>query len=90
MIIDRNNEHLNQPKKFGKCEVVEKFIYLGSTLHNTGNCEPEIRKRIEIARSVMIQLARLWKDGNISKATKTALVNLGFSDLFICLRNMGH
>lgn len=53
MIVDRDNENQLQSGKIGNFEVVEKFIYLGSIIHNSGSCEFEIRRRIEIARSAM-------------------------------------
>ena len=76
MIVDRENEgRNNQPDRVGRFEVVDKFIYLGSMLQNSGSSELEIRRRIEIARSAMTQLFKVWKNRNITKATKIKLVN---------------
>jgi hypothetical protein len=75
MIIDRRNERRPQPAKIGKFDVVDKFVYLGSLLHKSGSCEHEIRRRIEIARTAMIDLTKIWKNKNITKKTKIALVN---------------
>lgn len=75
MIVDRLNENQRQPAKIDNFEVVEKFVYLGSMLHRTGSCEFEIRRRIEIARSAMIKLVKIWKDRNITRNTKKSLVN---------------
>lgn len=75
MIIDRYNEHGRPPPKIGPFEVDEKFIYLGSMLHFSGSCEYEIRRRIEIARSAMIQLTKVCKDRSITRNTKIKLVN---------------
>lgn len=75
MIVDRNNENQRQPRKTGNFDVVDKFVYLGSMLHSSGSCEFEIRRRIEIARSAMIKLAKIWKDRNITRNTKISLVN---------------
>ena len=75
MIIDRDNENRRQPAKIGAFDVVDKFVYLGSMLHRTGYCEFEIRRRIEIARSAMIQLTNIWRNRNITRATKVSLVN---------------
>lgn len=74
MIVDRENEGRRQPDKVGSCEVVKQFTYLGSTLNNSGSCEPEIRRRIQLARTAMTQLQTLWKDRNLTKATKIQLV----------------
>ena len=75
MIIDRDNENRRQPAKIGAFDVVDKFVYLGSMLHRTGSCEFEIRRRIEIARSAMVQLTKIWKNRNITRNTKISLVN---------------
>lgn len=75
MIIDRDNENQRQPEKIGDFEVVDKFVYLGSMLHKSGSCEFEVRRRIEIARTAMIQLTKIWKNRNITRNTKINLVN---------------
>ena len=54
-------------------DVVDSFVYLGSLTHNTGSSEPEIRRRIEIARSKMSELNRnIWRS-SISLRTKLRL-----------------
>jgi len=54
-------------------EVVDSFVYLGSMVHNTGSSEPEIRRRIEIARSKMTELDRnIWRS-TITLRTKLRL-----------------
>ena len=75
MIVDRNTENQRRPRKIGNFEVVDNFIYLGSVLHNSGSCEFEIKRRIEIARSAMIKMTKIWKDRNITKKTNIHLVN---------------
>lgn len=75
MIIDRDNENQRQPEKIGDFEVVDKFVYLGSMLHKSGSCEFEVRRRIEIARTAMMQLTKIWKNRNITRNTKINLVN---------------
>ena len=43
-------------------EIVESFVYLGSQVHNTGSSESEVRRRIEIARTRMLELDRnIWR-----------------------------
>ena len=54
-------------------EVVEAFTYLGSTIHSTGSSEPEIRRRIGIAREYMKSLDRsIWRS-QITLETKLRL-----------------
>ncbi|XP_012544182.2 transposon TX1 uncharacterized 149 kDa protein [Bombyx mori] len=68
MVIDRMNklEHTGSLH----LETTERFIYLGSMIANTGSCEPEIRRRIGIAKTAMSQLDSIWSDRNISIKTK--------------------
>lgn len=89
MIVDRDNEHQNQPDRMGRFVVVDEFIYLGSLLHNSGSCEREIRRRIQIARSAMTELSKVWKDRNITRATKIKLVNALVFSIFFTLRKHG-
>ena len=51
-------------------ETVENFCYLGSSVHSSGYCSPDIFKRIGVAGSVMNRLARVWKQRRISLTTK--------------------
>ena len=32
-------------------DVVESFVYIGAEIHNTGSSEPEVRRRIGLAKS---------------------------------------
>ena len=54
-------------------ELVESFTYLGSTIHSSGSSEPEIRRRISIARECMKSLDRnIWRS-HIALDTKLRL-----------------
>lgn len=74
MIIDRANNNRPDVQMVYNCDVVDKYIYLGSLINNNGNCEPEIRRRIEIARGTVVKLVKIWKDRDITKATKLRLL----------------
>lgn len=72
MVIDR-------PKKLQftgalNLDIVDDFVYLGANISNTGSCEKEIRRRIGMAKNAMAQLAKIWRDRNISRNTKKKLV----------------
>lgn len=75
MIIDRENEIQPKPPVIANCEVVHGFVYLESLLQNTGGCDMEIRRRIQLGRTAMSQLTKLWKDRKISLETKISLVS---------------
>ena len=51
-------------------QAVESFIYLGSTIHSSGYCEPEMRRRIGMAGSTLNQLDRVWRQRRLRLATK--------------------
>lgn len=54
MVVDRSDSlKLTGALNF---ETEEDIIYLGANINNTGSCLKEIRRRIEMGRSVMAQL----------------------------------
>lgn len=57
-IIDGINEGSNTPRRIENCDIVELFSYLDSILHNSGSCEPWIRKRIQLVKVAMVQLTK--------------------------------
>lgn len=63
MIIDRGNSITNKPS-VASYEVVQSFVYLGALIHESGSIELEIRHRIQLSRTTMIQLNRIWQDRN--------------------------
>ncbi|VEN44000.1 unnamed protein product, partial [Callosobruchus maculatus] len=74
MIVEREHDSHPEIKSIGHCEVVQSFVYLGSLIDNSGSCENEIRRRIQQARVAMTKLIKIWRDHNITKATKMSLV----------------
>ena len=56
-------------------EVVDSFIFLGSTIHKEGGCDLEIRRRLSLGRAAMNKLSVLMKSHDISRNTKIMLVN---------------
>lgn len=81
MVIDRTNTlkltgALNLQK-------VDYFVYLGSTITNNGSCEPDVRRRIGMAKSAMSQLHKTWRDRNISLKTKIKLVHTLVFPIFL-------
>ncbi|MFR6994919.1 RNA-directed DNA polymerase, partial [Streptococcus pneumoniae] len=85
MIIDRENKNNNHPRllNIGKCQVVSQFVYLGALIDNTGNCENEIRRRIQLGRVAMVQLTKIWRDSNITRQTKISLVHSLVYSIFL-------
>jgi len=51
-------------------ESVENFIYLGSLQSSNGRCSQDLKRRIELASSVMASLHRVWKDRRLTFTTK--------------------
>lgn len=59
MIIDRELSNRPEIRNISGCQVIDHYIYLGADINNIGNCEHEIQRRIQLARSAMSQLERL-------------------------------
>ncbi|VEN53860.1 unnamed protein product, partial [Callosobruchus maculatus] len=70
MIVDREHYNNREIKSVCRCEVVQSFVYLGSLIDNSGSCVSEIRWLIQQARVAMTKLTKIWRDHNITKATK--------------------
>ncbi|VEN40622.1 unnamed protein product, partial [Callosobruchus maculatus] len=83
MIVDREHDNHRAIKSLGRCEVVQSFVYLGSLIENSGSCENEIRRRIQQARVAMTKLTKIWRDHNITKATKMSLVQSLVFSIFL-------
>lgn len=71
-----NPAKLNHPDitVIGNCEVVQSYVYVGSTVTNTVGCEDEIRKRCAITRFAIDRLKKIWCNCKINKATKVRLI----------------
>jgi len=54
-------------------EAVESFVYLGSEIHSTGSLEPEVRRRIALAKSCFNLLNRGIGHSSISFSTEVKL-----------------
>ncbi|VEN45210.1 unnamed protein product [Callosobruchus maculatus] len=83
MIVDRKHDNHREIKSIGRCEVVQSFVYLRSWIDNSGSCENEIRRRIQQARVAMTKLTKIWRDHNITKATKMSLVQSLVFSIFL-------
>ncbi|KAL0878559.1 hypothetical protein ABMA27_003646 [Loxostege sticticalis] len=82
MIVDRFNV-AQRTDLLQEFETVERFQYLGSVITNRGSCEPEIRRRIGMAKTAMTQLGKIWKDRNVTNRTKTHLVRTLVFSIFL-------
>ncbi|VEN42890.1 unnamed protein product, partial [Callosobruchus maculatus] len=38
IIVDREHDNHREIKSIGRCEVVQRFVYLGSLIDNSGSC----------------------------------------------------
>ena len=56
-------------------EPVQDFLCLGSKIYRSGELELEIKRRIALDRSAMQGMAKIWKNKDISTATKIRIVN---------------
>ncbi|VEN49774.1 unnamed protein product, partial [Callosobruchus maculatus] len=83
IVVDREHENHREIKSIGRCEVVQSFVYLGSWIDNSGSCENDIRRRIQQARVAMTKLTKIWRDHNVTKATKMSLVQSLVLSIFL-------
>jgi len=67
--IDKKLEILNQ-----EVENVEEFVYLGSLITWDNDCSKDIRTRIAKGKGMLENLKTIWKDRNISYATKLSIL----------------
>ena len=69
-------DSVEEPLIIGVNEVesVSKFNFLGSLSTKEGGCSQEIRHLLEMARSVMTNLSKIWADRGITRTTKVRLV----------------
>ena len=56
-------------------EVVDDFIYLGSRISNSCSSEPEILRRIGLARRTFGRLSRVWRSNKVRPFTKVRILN---------------
>ncbi|VEN63222.1 unnamed protein product, partial [Callosobruchus maculatus] len=83
MIVDREHDNHRQIKSIGCCEVVQSFVYLDSLINSSGSCESEIRRRIQQVSVAITKLPKIWRDHNITKATKMSLVQFLVFQIFL-------
>jgi hypothetical protein len=68
--VDRAGVHPENPTYIKDIQMKSEVIYLGARISNKGDCMGEIKRRISIAKAVMMKLTKFWRDRNISKVSK--------------------
>ncbi|CAG9109366.1 unnamed protein product [Plutella xylostella] len=82
LTVDRE-QVLTNCSRLNTLDRVSDFNYLGSLITNDGNCDSEIKRRIQIAKSAMTKLEKIWKNTNITKRTKVRLVHALVFPIFL-------
>ena len=76
MVITRSKEgpiiHLNVEGK--PVSQVDKFVYFGHQVGESGRCDGEIWKRIEIARSVLIKMRDILTSRKVKLGTRKRIL----------------
>ena len=57
-------------------EVVKSFVLLGSTIEAEGDCRVELRRRMALGKAAMGALDKIWRDRDITVATKIKLADV--------------
>ncbi|KAJ0176148.1 hypothetical protein K1T71_008322 [Dendrolimus kikuchii] len=83
MIVDRLKNNSPEVTKIANCDVIQSYIYLGALISNNGGCTEEIKRRMAITRSAMDRLGKIWRNRNITKATKMRLVRALVFPIFL-------
>ncbi|KAI8441389.1 hypothetical protein MSG28_015004 [Choristoneura fumiferana] len=83
MIVDRAEQIRTNVQSIANCEVVQSYIYLGSTISSTGGCSDEIRRRCAITRSAVERLRKIWRDRRVTKKTKVRLMKCLVFPIFL-------
>ena len=64
-------------------ENVKDFIFLGAKISQNGDCGPDIRRRLSLARVAMTNISPMWKSKDISLSKKYRLVNAIIFPMFM-------
>lgn len=83
MIVDRANNNSPEVTKIANCEVVHSYVYLGTLISNNGGCIDEVKRRMAITRTSMDKMRKIWRNRNITKATKIRLVRTLIFPIFL-------
>lgn len=82
MLVDRTSQ-LSRTCELSDLEFVSEFVYLGSLPTNEGGSEREIRRRTQIAKTIMKKLTCILQNRKISKVTKIRLVRILIFSIFL-------
>jgi hypothetical protein len=73
--VDRAGVYPENPMYITDIQMKSEVIYSGTRISNKCDSMGEIKRRISIAKAVMMKLTKFWKDRNISKVTKIRLIH---------------
>jgi hypothetical protein len=73
--VDRAVVYPEKPMYITDIQMKSEVIYLGARISKKGDSMGEIKRRISIAKAVMMKLTKFWKDRNISEVTKIRLIH---------------
>ena len=74
MIIDRARNNRPETLCIAGYYVVDHFTYLGSTESNKGGCDDEVTRPIQMGRSAMAKLKKIWQVNSLTFNTNKLIV----------------
>ncbi|PZC84789.1 hypothetical protein B5X24_HaOG203779 [Helicoverpa armigera] len=83
MIVDRMNDNSPEVTRIANCDVVQTYIYLGALISNNGGCIDEVKRRMALTRNAAEKLKKVWRNRNITKATKIRLMRTLVFPIFL-------
>ncbi|XP_063627503.1 uncharacterized protein LOC134799007 [Cydia splendana] len=61
MVVDRAKKLPRINNIIPGVDIVDHYVYLGALIYDDGDCVPEIKRRIGIAKDAMTRLNVIWK-----------------------------
>ncbi|XP_063537549.1 uncharacterized protein LOC134746908 [Cydia strobilella] len=83
MVVDRAKKLPRIVNIVPGVDIVDHYVYLGALIYDDGDCVPEIKRRIGLAKEAMTRLNVIWKKRGITSATKTRLVRALVFPIFL-------
>jgi hypothetical protein len=74
--VGRAGVYPENPMYITDIQMESEVIYLGARISNKSDSMGEIKRRISIAKVVMMKSTNFWRDWNIRKVTKIRLIHI--------------
>ena len=73
-VMTNTDESFRIVVEAGTLEQVTSFTYLGSRITSDAECSGEVKSRLAMGMSAMVELTKIWKNKSVSTVTKLRLM----------------